>query len=261
MANGIAAEQALQDTRSLPSLGIGVHLNIVRGRPLSNPTDIPSLVDHEGRFFNSVGTLLLKSFLGMLNERDIYTEYCSQVQRMVEAGIMPTHLDGEKHTHLLIPGCRRAVRRVCDRFNVRKVRTISERKLHALLAGTGVKMNSRISQSLKLVCLEHASLQALDCWQDMDTTDFFFGVLFSGRLTSTEALSALRALLSLDISMTVEWMFHLAYPVDLNKDLSGEFGTYFLNGERMKETEFIMSTEAREEIARHRENLISYREL
>jgi predicted glycoside hydrolase/deacetylase ChbG (UPF0249 family) len=261
MANGSAAEQALKAAQSVPGLGIGVHLNIVRGRPLSHPEEIPSIVDKKGLFFNSAGVLLRKSLLGVLRDEDIYTEYRRQVQQMIGAGVVPTHFDGEKHTHLLIPACRRAMQRICNEFRVRKVRTIRERRLHALLSCAGVKSGSRVSQSLKLACLEYASRKALSGWRDIGTTELFFGVLFSGHLIPAQAGSVLRALLSLDLPGTVEWMFHLGYPADLNRDLSEEFGTYFLNGARTQEARFLMSAGTREEVTAHREKLISYRDL
>jgi predicted glycoside hydrolase/deacetylase ChbG (UPF0249 family) len=259
MANGAAAGQALHDAHSVPGLGIGLHLNIVRGRPLSDPADIPSIVDGKGRFYNSPWVLFRRSSLGLLRDEDIYTEYRRQVQQMLMMGITPTHLDSEKHTHILIPGCRRAVKKICDEFNVRKVRSIRERKLHILLAGAGCEMSSpRFSQYLKLVCLENASSKSLRTWQDICTPDLFFGFLAGDRLIPVESLNALRTLLSLDVPSTVEWMFHLGYDVDLNKYLSDEFGRYFLDGARIKETEFLMSGEVMSEIGSHRDQMISY---
>jgi len=68
LVNGLAAVDAMEEVKSYPRLGTGIHLNIVRGRPLSNPEEIPTLVNHDdGLFFNSTGKLLLKSLLGQLS--------------------------------------------------------------------------------------------------------------------------------------------------------------------------------------------------
>jgi predicted glycoside hydrolase/deacetylase ChbG (UPF0249 family) len=262
MANGIAAEEALQAAAAIPSLGVGVHLNIVRGRPLSDPAEIPSLVDTQGRFFNSVGALLRKSYLGQLRDEDIYVEYRRQVQCMIRRGLVPTHFDGEKHTHLLLPGSRRAVEKLGKEFAVQKVRTIRERKLHTMLSSAGVSMSTSVRQRLKLTLLEHASGQARARWKDMKTPDLFFGVLWSGRLTSVDGHEALVALLSLKINATIEWMLHPGYHDGLTTpNLSPEFGAFFLLDARAKEAEFLLSEQVQEEIARNRDKLISYREL
>ncbi|HAM49286.1 MAG TPA: hypothetical protein DCP92_00785 [Nitrospiraceae bacterium] len=262
MANGLAAEEALEAATAIPSLGIGIHLNIVRGRPLSDPAEIPSLVDARGRFFNSVGTLLRKSYLGQLRDEDIHVEYRRQVRRMIGKGLVPTHFDGEKHTHIILPGSRRAVEKLRKEFDVQKVRTISERKLHTMLAADGVSMSTSIRQHLKLIFLEHASSQARKCWKNMKTPDLFFGVLSSSRLNSAEGLEALRAILSLKISASVEWMLHPGYCDGLARpDFISEFGSFFLLDARAKEAEFLLSDQVQEEIARNRDKLISYRDL
>jgi predicted glycoside hydrolase/deacetylase ChbG (UPF0249 family) len=262
MANGSAADEALQAAASIPGLGVGVHLNIVRGRPLSDPAEVPSLVDSKGRFFNSVGVLLWKSFLGQLRDEDIYLEYRRQVERMLRSGMAPTHFDGEKHTHLLLPGSRRAVEKLCREFEVKKVRTISEQRLHALLAGAGVRLNGSPAQRLKLTLLEHATRRARLCWKNVKTPDLFLGVLFSGRLTADEGQKTLGAILSLKMSAAVEWMFHLGYgdcPYD--GSFSEEFGAFFLRDARIRETEFLLTGGVREKIAETPGALISYREL
>src|SRR5688572_26892079 len=50
MACGGAFDQAVEIARRLPSLGVGVHLQLVEGRPVSAPEAVPRLVDREGRF-------------------------------------------------------------------------------------------------------------------------------------------------------------------------------------------------------------------
>jgi len=121
MTNGAAAEEAFEEARRLPELGVGVHLNIVRGRPLCDPESVPSLVDGSGRFFNSVATLLHKSLLGRLSLDEVHREYRQQVLRALEHGITPTHFDGEKHTHLLLPEAVSALRRLSAEFGINKV--------------------------------------------------------------------------------------------------------------------------------------------
>lgn len=44
----IAAACVRETSTSTPDLGMGVHLNLTLGRPLSEPSDVPDLVDGHG---------------------------------------------------------------------------------------------------------------------------------------------------------------------------------------------------------------------
>ena len=129
MTNGLAAEDALEQARDCTRLGVGLHLNIVRGRPLSNPEDIPSLVGDDGRFLNSVARLMTRSVRGKLSACEVEAEYRRQIEFMLKRNFVPTHMDGEKHTHILIPESARAVRKLSGEFNIGRVRLINEKAL------------------------------------------------------------------------------------------------------------------------------------
>ena len=262
MTNGAAAEEAFEEARRLPELGVGVHLNIVRGRPLCDPESVPSLVDGSGRFFNSVATLLHKSLLGRLSLDEVHREYRQQVLRALEHGITPTHFDGEKHTHLLLPEAVSALRRLSAEFGIRKVRTIAEAPVLRALSARGFPVPGSFTQRLKLQILEYRSRSARAAWSDLKTPDGFFGVLMSGQEDLAHGAEWLRALLGLESSMTVEWMFHLGHPFDLAEPaFQQEFGRFFLSEARTRELEFLCSTEVAAELERRRAQLISYREL
>src|SRR5512146_671309 len=50
MVGGAAAADAVARARRLPSLSVGLHLVVTRGRPVLPPAEVPALVDREGRF-------------------------------------------------------------------------------------------------------------------------------------------------------------------------------------------------------------------
>src|SRR5229473_8150417 len=57
MANMPAFAYAAHVARSYPSLGIGLHLNLIDGPPVS-PDPLPGLVNARGSFWGSVGALI-----------------------------------------------------------------------------------------------------------------------------------------------------------------------------------------------------------
>ena len=108
MANGEAFEDAVKLGRLAATLDVGCHLVLVGGRSLVTGRPLP---------------LTVAQLVRALAMRDIrpYDEMAAQVRRIVEAGILPTHLDTHKHTHLA-PPVLEAVARIGAEFDIRWVR-------------------------------------------------------------------------------------------------------------------------------------------
>lgn len=52
MIGAPAVEDAVERARKLPSLGVGLHLTLLDGRPVLPPDQIPGLLGPDGRFFS-----------------------------------------------------------------------------------------------------------------------------------------------------------------------------------------------------------------
>jgi predicted glycoside hydrolase/deacetylase ChbG (UPF0249 family) len=84
---------------AVPRLGIGLHVNLTWGTPVSPVAAVPSLVDGEGRFRRDPAAV---------REAADLDEVRREVEAQVEAfrrrfGRLPTHLDSHHHVHRL-PG-------------------------------------------------------------------------------------------------------------------------------------------------------------
>jgi chitin disaccharide deacetylase len=101
MANGAALGFAVSASHRAPSLGVGVHLNLSEGTPVSSRWTIPTLVDREGRLHLTPGRLLEGILSGRVHLDEVETELRAQISKVVRNGISPTHLDGHKHVHVL----------------------------------------------------------------------------------------------------------------------------------------------------------------
>lgn len=104
MADAPAFEHAVELARAAPSLDVGVHL-VLWPESTAMPQRLPSFVAR------ALGSSV----------REIEDNFARQVERVIEAGIVPSHLDTHKHTHLL-PNVMRAVTRVARRFGIAWVR-------------------------------------------------------------------------------------------------------------------------------------------
>jgi predicted glycoside hydrolase/deacetylase ChbG (UPF0249 family) len=106
MVNTPAFGEAVDLVRSrLPRLGVGLHLNLVAGRPLAV---VPTLVDARTGEFHPLDRLARRAFSGRLSGADVRRECDAQLAALAGAGIVPTHLDSHRHSHVL-PGVLPAV--------------------------------------------------------------------------------------------------------------------------------------------------------
>ena len=80
MANMPAADEAVKTAKKLPSLGIGVHLNLSEGRPLSKDSSIACLLNSDGEFTLSAFKLSVLSIAGHRIRNAIRTELAAQIQ-------------------------------------------------------------------------------------------------------------------------------------------------------------------------------------
>lgn len=87
---------------------IGLHLNLVTGRPL---TAARSLVDATTGAFVPLRELVLRVALGRVHHRDLALECEAQYARLLATGVRVTHFDSHRHVHML-PTVWRAVRPV-----------------------------------------------------------------------------------------------------------------------------------------------------
>ena len=91
--------------RAEPALETGLHVDLVGGRPVSDPARIPSLVDHEGHF-HRLPDFAARLFTGRIRTADLAAEIRAQVSRARRWGIVPRAWDSHQHTHLMPPVAR-----------------------------------------------------------------------------------------------------------------------------------------------------------
>jgi predicted glycoside hydrolase/deacetylase ChbG (UPF0249 family) len=103
MANMSAAREAVKIAKKLPNLGIGVHLNLTEGPPLSKGTRLGRLLGTDGQFSSSLAKLAFFSLAGHKIREAIRAELAAQIQWVIDNGLKPTHLDSHKHVHAFPP--------------------------------------------------------------------------------------------------------------------------------------------------------------
>lgn len=100
MANSLRFQEAVDLAKAHPKLGVGCHLMLVDGTPLSPVDQVRSLLaEKDGNDFRvSFGAFGAAVLRGHINHGEIKREAVAQISRICKAGISPTHFD--THTYL-----------------------------------------------------------------------------------------------------------------------------------------------------------------
>lgn len=235
MANGEAFEDAVRRTAAVPSLDIGCHLTLIGGRSLLAPNKpLPA----------SVSDLLMAI---VSRQIAIYDELAAQVRKIQAAGIVPTHLDTHKHTHLA-PWVLDAVARLSQEFGIPWVRRPFDLPITAA-SGEAPLLKRATSGALETLRGRfHRALSKRSC----RTTDHFAGFQLTGRFRTGELVQLIRAL----PEGSTELMCH-----------PGRCGPSLRNAPtRLKESReeellALTSPEARQALADSQVQLVNYRDL
>lgn len=119
LMNAPVLDDALRRLRALPQASFGVHLNVTQYAPLSAAPGLAPLLDAEGCFAGEA-RLHAARLAGALTAA-IEAEWRAQIERLIAAGVTPSHLNSHNHVHTH-PALLPVLRRLCRRYGVRRVR-------------------------------------------------------------------------------------------------------------------------------------------
>jgi predicted glycoside hydrolase/deacetylase ChbG (UPF0249 family) len=95
------AEDIAVALKETPTLGMGVHLVLTMGDPISAPETVPSIADENGHFFKYTPLI---EHLPALNVDEVKREWRAQIEAFIRAaGRKPTHLDSHHHSSYFSP--------------------------------------------------------------------------------------------------------------------------------------------------------------
>ncbi len=100
MVAGEAAEDAIIRARHMPTLGVGLHLVLVEGRPVLPVKDIPDLVDAAGRFRTNMALAGANFFFRRHVRAQLAAEIEAQFAAFHATGLPLDHVNAHKHFHL-----------------------------------------------------------------------------------------------------------------------------------------------------------------
>ncbi len=121
MAPAAEFEAAAAMAADLGGAGVGCHLCLVGTPPVSPPGSIPSLVGRDGKLLPSLDAFGARYARGGIAAADVRREVGAQLEKLLRAGVTPTHVDAHKHSFVL-PGIHAAVCAACREYGIRAMR-------------------------------------------------------------------------------------------------------------------------------------------
>jgi predicted glycoside hydrolase/deacetylase ChbG (UPF0249 family) len=97
-----AAQEAAALARAEPELEVGLHLDLVGGQPASDPAEVPSLCDEDGRFY-PLSVFARRVFTGRVRAAELAAEVRAQTARAHSWGVSALAWDSHRHVHLIPP--------------------------------------------------------------------------------------------------------------------------------------------------------------
>lgn len=169
-----------------PGLGIGLHLNLTEGKPLSPLSRVAPIVDEEGKFCRGLGTLFVKASVRREVRKAIRSELEAQAAWAADHRCKPSHVDSHKHVHLH-PAILQSAVDVASRHGIRAMRRTCE----TTLPGAGPLLPQEWDSGRRFIQRLQAGLARVGaCFalrplkrSNLLSTDWFFGIRATGGLT------------------------------------------------------------------------------
>lgn len=125
MVTGDAADDAVARAKAMPSLGVGLHVVLVEGRPALPPEQLPDLVDASGQFRTDMVHTAISIFTKPAARAQLHAEVEAQFARFAATGLSLDHVNAHKHFHLH-PTIASAILSVGRRYGMKAIRAPME---------------------------------------------------------------------------------------------------------------------------------------
>lgn len=239
LANGPSFSSAVAMARE-SELPVGVHLNLADGSALTGP--VKGLTDSSGQL---PGKQKLRQYLatGVCDYAAIRRELSAQTERLSNHGLRPDHLDGHQHCHLF-PALTTMVIELAREYGISAVRT-SVPAEHAMQDPDAGQLADELALYRRLS--QEAHIKLIDA--GIKVTDGLWGMPFLHHL---DTKSLCRVLENMPNGYW-ELMTHPGYPF--------EPGGPFDGAQRQVELQALLSSKAKEVVARRRIRLCTFGDL
>jgi len=243
MANMPGFNQALRLAKENKSLGVGIHLNIIRGEPVNSPQKVPSLLNNHDYFLTPY-QFFKKMMLKKIKLMEIEHEFRAQIEKLLEKGIHITHFDSEKHIHS-IPQIMQIVTKLALEYRIPRIRFVNE-----------FCLSGNINQSFKSILVSHLHSKSKQNLINSGILipDKFYGISNSGKMNK----KTFKKIFSKVKEGITEIMTHPGIVDKELNEIEHKYGPFHLKKEREKELHALLDQELKESIKKENIQLIHF---
>ena len=230
---------------------ISLHINLVEGCPLSNPTDIDLLVTEKGYFKHSFIGLLLCSISPKRKElkKQIYREIQSQIEFWKKAmgENISVSIDSHQHTHMIPLVFNTLMQVIKDEgLKVEYMRIPDEPILPYILKPSLYFDYKPVGLIKQWLLKFFAFIGRKELKKSKIRTAYFMGVMFSGRMNEARIKKLLPGYMKLakKNNKDIELGFHPGYIKDGESLIDGsrqDFGNFYFSPMRKMEYDTLMN--------------------
>ena len=206
VANGDAFESAVSEiVPKCPDLGVGVHLNIIEGRPLTE--GLTKLTDSKGNFNSSYSKLILQGYTDEDFIKQVEQEFRAQIEKIKNAGISITHIDSHVHTHA-IPPLFELTCKLAKEYGIKQIRTQFEKPyfIPDVFTYTNKKYYINLIKIALLDFFTVINKQTVERYE-LHTNNYLIGVGYTSMMNSLTVSCGL-AVLKNRTKLTAEALIH-----------------------------------------------------
>ncbi len=177
LAQGPAFDDAVEQARLHPQLGIGVHLCLVGSLPpVLSPREVPTLAGSDGLMPENYGQFIKRMWTGAVNFSHIYDELNAQIEKIVSTGLSVTHVDSHQHLHML-PPVWKIVQALMKKHGIHRLRVPRESYAFKVMSASPVRIAGRDGLTF-LAKKAMADVRRLK----FTTADYFWGMVDGGNM-------------------------------------------------------------------------------
>ena len=179
MVGSPGAADAVRRARTMPALGVGLHLVLVEGRPSLPPADVAGLVDGAGNFRTNMVRAGIDMFFSPRARRQLAAEIEAQFAAFAATGLTLDHVNAHKHFHLH-PTIAGLIGRIGARYGMTAVRAPVEPRAVLAAAEPSAALASDWVTAPWAKRVAHRFRRS-----GMRVPDAVFGLAWSGAMTTT----------------------------------------------------------------------------
>ncbi len=245
-------EHALNDVvTQIPLKVFGIHLNLTEGKAICNRSR--NLIADEQNFFNiSAKKYFLYSFSKPKKDLKIaiYNEFKSQIEKAISDGLNLSHFDSHEHIHHC-PWIFKIISDLGKEFKIRRIRFVNEKIVFSnFIKDFYHKFISLNYLKYLIVYINNKKIK-----NNFLSTDYFFGILNSGKVNLDELILYLDKISS---NKSIEVCLHPSEEV-VNKSTNKREFYYHLN--RKLEKNLITNDEFKDYLKKEKIKLINFSDI